>query len=239
MRIVVTGGSRGIGLAIAKTLAQRGDEVIAISRWGGPVVEGSYPTVRPYLCDLASCIDFDALIDAIWKDGPVDALVNNAGISPVYTSAERIDAQKWNEILQMNLTVPFLLSQAFARKAIASEREAMIVMVSSIAARVGLKRLAAYTASKAGLSGLTRALSLDWAPHGIRVNAIEPGFVETDMTAGLIANRTLYKGVLGRTPLARLAQGTEVAQAVAYLLSPDSNYITGTTIAVDGGYTAG
>ncbi len=240
MRVVVTGGSRGIGGAITELLAREGHAVVAVSRSGALPRSDLGDRVLGYPADLAGPVDMDALVADLWEGGGIDALVHNAGVSPVYTAADKIEAATWDAILRLNLTVPFLLSQAYARKVMATDTPAgHIVMVSSIGAQVGLRRLAAYTASKAGLSGLARALALDWAPWGIRVNSVEPGYVRTEMTADMLSHKRIRDEVIGAVPLGRPADAREIAGVVSFLLSPAAAYMTGAALRVDGGYTAG
>ncbi|MDA8344797.1 MAG: SDR family NAD(P)-dependent oxidoreductase [Thermaerobacter sp.] len=237
-RILVTGASRGIGRAVAERLMQAGDIVIGVSRGGGETVQhpsGGRIEMRAF--DLADQ-NPARLVDDVWAGGGLDGLVNNAGTSPAFTSAHKLERPAWDEVLHLNLTVPFSLAQAFARLAIAGKRPGAMVMVSSIAARIGLGRLAAYTASKGGLSALTRSLAVDWAPYDLRVNAVEPGYVQTEMTEGLFQNSDLHGAILKRTLLGRTADPGEIAEVVVFLLSPSAAYLTGSLVAVDGGYSA-
>jgi NAD(P)-dependent dehydrogenase (short-subunit alcohol dehydrogenase family) len=238
----VTGASRGLGRAVAVGLATAGarlavtarDEQRLTSLQEQIVGAGGEALVVP-----ASVADVDEVtaaaerIEATW--GRVDVLVNNAGISPSMTRSEEVAADEWCEVLDVNLSGAFYCCQAAAR---AMEAGGSIVNVSSVHGSVGMPRLAAYSATKGGIEALTRTLALEWADRGIRVNALAPGYIETDMTAGLRANDRWRQRLLDATPLGRFATEADLVPAVVYLASDASSYMTGTTMTLDGGWTA-
>ena len=210
---LVTGASRGIGRAVALAFARHGADVLVNSR-------------KPEGAEAAAAF------------APrLDILVLNAGVSPVYARAEAVSLEDWRAILDTNLTGAFLCARAFAPRLTARPGGRVLVM-ASIGALVGLPRLAAYNATKGGLLQLTRTLALEWARHGVTVNALAPGFIETDMTAGLRAHAALRETLLARIPLGRFGLPEDVAAAALFLVSDAAAYITGTVLAVDGGWTA-
>lgn len=241
---MVTGASRGLGRAITLALAEAGSDLVLVSR-SPEGLERVATEVRA--CDrqaLAVPADIsqsdevgEVVRRAVETFGRVDCLVNNAGVSPVYTSAEKITREAWDEILAVNLTGTFLASQAVGRQMI-RQGGGKIINISSIGGAVGLSRLAAYAASKGGIHQLTRALAIDWARYGILVNAVAPAFVETDMTAGLRQHPDLSEEIRQQIPLGRFAQPEDVVGAVLFLASDAANYITGHCLAVDGGWLA-
>jgi NAD(P)-dependent dehydrogenase (short-subunit alcohol dehydrogenase family) len=165
-------------------------------------------------------------------------LVYNAGISPVYTSAEKVQEKDWDDVLATNLTGAFVAAQAFAGPLIERGAPGAIVLVGSVDSIVGDPRLVAYTASKAGLAGMAKTMALDWARYGIRVNTVAPGYVATDLTAGLQGNARLHEAVLARTPQKRFAEPAEIADLVVFLASDSAAFVTGAVYPIDGGWTA-
>jgi len=242
--VLVIGGTRGIGLAIAVRLSQGGAFVGVTGRSAGAakaVVETSLQgSAKAYALDVT---DREAIVDVIKRfDGErdgFDALVYSAGISPTYTSGEKLDVADWDSILDVNLTGAFVAAKAFARHAIERSRSASIVFIGSIAGTTGAARLTAYSASKAGLVGLARSLALDWARYGIRVNVLAPGWVETDMTKGVRASDTLTDWIESRTPQGRIATPEEIADMATFLVSESASFATGAVFTLDGGWTAG
>jgi NAD(P)-dependent dehydrogenase (short-subunit alcohol dehydrogenase family) len=234
--VLVVGATRGIGLAVARELASRG------ARLG---LTGRDPErVRAVCQELGAwgaavdVRDREALAQAVERfaqEMGLYGLVYNAGISPAFTRADRLDLAVWDEVLAVNLTGAFVAAQAFARslKGLGS-----LVLMGSVLSFRGGARLAAYTASKAGLWGLARSLALDWADRGIRVNLVAPGWTETEMTQGLREHPGLRQAILQEIPLGRMARPEEVACMVAFLLDPESTYMTGGLYAVDGGVSA-
>jgi NAD(P)-dependent dehydrogenase (short-subunit alcohol dehydrogenase family) len=164
-------------------------------------------------------------------------LVNSAGVSPVYTGAERIGQGDLDTIIATNLRAPFLLAQAAARRML-DRGEGSIVNIASVGGIVALPRLAAYSAAKAGLIGATRVMAVEWAPRGVRVNAVAPAYARTELTSGLIEHESIGPTLLASTPMGRFAHPSEIAPTVVFLSSSDASYITGQTICVDGGWTA-
>jgi NAD(P)-dependent dehydrogenase (short-subunit alcohol dehydrogenase family) len=240
-RIAVTGASRGIGAAAAAAVAGAGAHVIlgvrepdATSEVVEAISAQDRGTVEVRQLDVTSSGSVQAYFEGIGHDGPLDGLVNNAGITrsnPARDTSER----DWHAIMDVNLTGVFRCSRAFL--SVASDDSA-IVNVASFAASVGVSSEAAYCASKGGVVAFTHALALENARYGVRVNAIAPGYVDTDMPrAALQADQVLAR-IVGQIPLRRIADPCEIAAPIAFLLSPAASYITGATLFVDGGLTA-
>jgi gluconate 5-dehydrogenase len=238
---VITGGSRGIGLAIARALLDAGAKVMITGR--------SQDSIDTALAELgtgsfghASDVSKEADVAQLCAHatdvlGEVDILVNNAGINPYYKRTEHTKLTEWQHIIDVNLTGVFLCTRAFGQQML-ERGMGSIINITSVAAHSGLTRGAAYCAAKAGVEAMSKSLTLDWSARGVRVNNVAPGYVKTDLTAGLAANDTLRRTIETRTPMARLADPSEMAGAVVYLASDAASYVSGTTIAVDGGWIA-
>lgn len=237
-RVMVTGAASGIGLAITRGFQRAGATVLAVDR--NPL-EGDGPGGKGVRADLIDPQQLRAVAGLLAGD-VVDVLINCAGIYPS-TPALDIPADEWREVLALDLTVPFVLSQAAARTWVARKRGGIIVQVSSTAAATIRPGVAHYAAAKAGLSQMTRVLAVEWAQYGIRVNAVGPGLVVTEHAARLLeadaSVRTEHSQKLGRIPMGRTAAPEEIAEVVTFLASPRAAYVTGQTWYVDGGYTAG
>jgi NAD(P)-dependent dehydrogenase (short-subunit alcohol dehydrogenase family) len=169
--------------------------------------------------------------------GRIDILVNNAGISPIWKRAEDTGKDAWDQIIATNLTGAFLCAQAVGNVMI-KQKSGKIINMTSVGGEVALPRLVAYCASKAGIISLTQVLAAEWAQHNILVNAIGPSYVETEFTAGLRGNERIYDELKSKNLLKRFAQPEEIVGTALFLASDESNYITGQTIYVDGGWLA-
>jgi gluconate 5-dehydrogenase len=237
---LVTGGGRGIGRAVAVALAAEGAPVAVGARTRAQVeaVAGELGeralALELDVTDQASCEQ--AVAEVAARLGPPSVLVNAAGISPVRQRAEQHDVDAWREILDVNLTGSFLMTRAAAPLLL--ERGGAVVMISSVTGRIASPRLAGYGASKAGLAHLTRTLAREWAGRGVRVNAVSPGYVETELTDAMLAVERLREEVVAQTPLGRVATVEDVVPAVLFLASDEASYITGAELLVDGGMAA-
>ena len=214
---LVTGASRGIGAAIAERMRQEGARVLAPTRAE---------------MDLSSDASVDAYLSRL--AGPVDILVNNAGINILGDISEVRD-RDLTEMLQNNLVSPLRLARGIAA-GMAERRYGRIINISSVWGVVSRARRLSYTVSKAGLDGLTRALAIELAPHGILVNSVSPGYVDTELTRKNDTPQEL-DAIRKSVPLGRLIEPEEIAEVVAFLCSSRNRCITGQTILVDGGYT--
>jgi NAD(P)-dependent dehydrogenase (short-subunit alcohol dehydrogenase family) len=238
---LVTGGSRGLGLQIAKGLGEMGAKVAISARKPQELaaakeeLAGQGIDALTIVNDLSKPEQVPALVAAVVDHfGGIDILVNNAGAS-WGAPAEEYPLEGWNKVMALNATAVFVLSQAVAKSCFIPKRSGNIIVVASTAAlRTGMHmNAAAYFASKAAALHLTRALACEWGPHGIRVNAICPGFFPSKMASGLLS--TIEAEVIARTPLGRIGGGTDLQGAAVYLASDASRHVTGQYIAVDGG----
>ena len=241
--VLVVGGTRGIGHAIARRLIEGGAEVGITGRdaaVASSVAASLGDRATGYGLDVK---DVDAIDETVARfadeHGHADSLVYSAGTSPTFTSGEKLAIADWESIVRINLTGAFAASQALARRAIAKVRPSSIVLIGSIAGSAGAARLTAYAASKAGLVGLAKSLALDWARYGIRVNVLAPGWVETDMTAGVRSNESLKQWIETRTPQRRMASPDEIADMAVFLVSDSASFATGDVFMLDGGWTSG
>ena len=232
---VVTGGSRGIGHAAAGALHEAGARVAILGRDGAKAAEaaaGFGPTARGYRCDVALAADVEATVTAVERDlGAIDVLVNNAGITRD-NLLFRIAEADWDAVLDTNLKGAFLMTRHAARGMI-KRRWGRVINITSVVGLSGNKGQANYAASKAGLIGFTKAVARELASRNVLVNAIAPGYVETDLTRGLAdaAKQALQAAI----PLGRLGLAGDIAGAVLFLASDLASYITGQVLVVDGG----
>jgi NAD(P)-dependent dehydrogenase (short-subunit alcohol dehydrogenase family) len=238
----VTGAGRGLGVAIATALGEAGAAVACASRSpaageatarairerGGEATVVALDVRRP--AEVAA-----ALAEAERALGPVDILVNNAGITLDKPTLEVAD-HDWDEVLTTNLTSTFRLARAVAPGMIARGR-GKIINIGSMYGVLGVARYAAYCASKAGVDGLTRSLAVEWARHGIQVNCVAPGYMNTDIPRVALSDPRTRERFLGKIPARRIGEPREIGPLVVYLASPASDFMTGQTLYLDGGQT--
>ncbi len=241
-RILVTGAAAGIGLATARALAGAGARIALFdldaagaAREAAALPGGPHLALGGSVADSAAVAAAFTRIDAAW--GGLEGLVNNAGISANRPTLELTDAD-WHRAISVNLDGVFFCSREAARRMAAGGGGA-IVNLGSIYSVVAAPNRLAYVATKAAVAMMTKALALEWAPLGIRVNAVAPGYVDTDLVRSLAAEGKIDTAAMARrTPLGRLARPEEVADAILFLMEPRSAYITGQVLGVDGGWTA-
>jgi NAD(P)-dependent dehydrogenase (short-subunit alcohol dehydrogenase family) len=236
---IVTGAGRGIGRGIAESLVRHGATVVLTGRTAATLTDAAGAigaATSTQVADVAREADVIALRDAVLaRHGRIDVLVNNAGINPVWRGIEKINLADWQAIIDTNLTGTFLCCKYLGG---AMQPGGSVINVSSIAGRVGLTRSVPYCASKGGVELLTKALALDWAKRGVRVNCLAPGYVDTDLTHGVLTHEVHGKPFLDHVPMGRFGTAKEMGGAVVFLASDASAYMTGQSLVVDGGWTA-
>ena len=239
---LVTGASSGIGAQTVKLFSSLGAKVIAAARREDRLQDlaNQYPNVMAVKCDVGVEADCKNVVETVINEfGKIDILINNAGISDPIPALEE-DLDQFKRVIQIDLISCFHLAQLCAQHMETQETGGAIVNVASIHGFVGSSpnNQPGYTAAKGGLINLTRELALEWARHGIRVNAIAPGYITTELTDEMIAGESGRKWIERNTPMRRPGEVTELDGAMLLLASDAGSYITGETIAIDGGWLA-
>ena len=238
---LVTGARKGIGFAIASALAEHGANLIVVSSQQtdndelSKVAAKNGVTYTTFACDFRSRQDTLALVEKI-KDIKIDILINNAGLA---NRAEALDHSDdlWDQTIEIDLTAPFILSREIG-KGMAQRGSGKIIFIASMWSFLGGKNVISYTAAKTALAGLTRGLSNELLPMGITVNAIAPGFIETDITQAIRKDSERTTWITSRIPKGRWGQPADLAGAALFLSAPASDYVSGVVLAVDGGFLA-
>jgi gluconate 5-dehydrogenase len=240
---LITGASRGIGLALAKGLAEAGAKVVLAARDPATLANAQADIQRSggrcsiLVLDVSDRTSRDrAFTELLTREGRLDILVNNAGVEQVQPSLE-LDEATWDLIVDTNLKGAFFCAQAAARMMQATGGGS-ILNLCSLTSEVGVPGAAPYGASKSGLLGMTRALATEWAPLGIRVNGIGPGYFRTELTEVFYQNDGWRESMQAKIPLARFGKLEDLAGAAIFFCSPAASYITGQVLYVDGGYLA-
>lgn len=228
---LVIGGAGGLGSAIAHGLVDAGWTVLTASR--DALAASDFDHVALDVTSEESVVA--AFSEVEQRVGPLSALVNAAGITSSAPALET-SLDDWNRVLTTNLTGTFLVNREFARAAVREEKGGSIVNIASLCARAGCELVPAYSASKAGVVGLSRSLAMEWAPLGIRVNSVIPGVFLTALNASRLQGTPRGDAARARTPMGRFGAPHEVAGAVEYLVSDRAGFVTGTEIVVDGGF---
>ncbi len=243
---IVTGAARGIGRETAETLAAAGARVVLadLDREAAQVAASKICTLGLHAiaidADVADEASVEAMMQAVLeRESRLDLLVNNAGIA-IRRPAVDLALGDWDKVLSVNLTGSFLCARAAARSMIAAGNGGAIVNVASIMGLSGggLYPNVSYQATKGAIVNMTRALAVEWAPHAIRVNAVAPTYVRTDLIGPILKDPDLVARIEAMTPLRKLAEPADIAAAIAFLISPAAAMITGHTLAVDGGFLA-
>jgi NAD(P)-dependent dehydrogenase (short-subunit alcohol dehydrogenase family) len=241
---VVSGAGRGIGKAMALALARAGADVVVFSRTEeqfeetASEIEAVGRRALGLRVDVSRLEDVEAMVSSVMEEfGRLDVMVNNAGLNPSYCLTEKVKERHWDMIMDINLKGAFFCSRQVIP--VMKERgRGCIINVASVAGLKALYKCSAYTASKGGLIQLTRTMALELAPENIRVNAIAPGFVGTDLTDALLSDPEEGERVMSLIPMGRTGELEEIAPAAVFLASDAASYITGAVVCVDGGWSA-
>ena len=240
-KVLVTGASRGIGRAVAEAFAGAGADVAITGRKIEPLQAAAAeisPRGRPVLpiaCHQGQPDQISRLfnqLDGAW--GGIDVVVINAATNPAIAPLVDLEKSAWDKVIEVNLTGAFLTAQAAAGR-MAEQKRGAIVFISSIAGFDPVPGLGAYSVSKAGMVALTKAFAKELAPRGVRVNAVAPGLIETQLSRALIENKTIHSQLVAAIPLGRHGQPEDVVGAVLFLASDAASYVTGQVLVVDGG----
>jgi len=240
---IVTGSERGLGQGYAVALAQAGADVLGVTHADeanetAAAVKAAGKRYVHLKADLMSLEPIPGIIDtALGEFGRIDILVNNAG-TILRNEAIAFTEKEWDDVMNLNLKTVFFLSQAAAKAMIERGSGGKIINVASMLSFQGGIRVPSYTASKSGVKGITMAMANEWAMHGIQVNAVAPGYIETMNTAPIRADQARKDSITERIPAGRWGIPADVAGAVVFLASPASDYVNGYTLAVDGGWLA-
>jgi len=239
---IVTGGGSGIGLAIAEKFTQHKIDTVIIGRNEEKLQKAKSQLgelCHPMVFDINELASIPALIEKIiTKYGRIDILVNNAGINMKKEFTE-VTNEEFQQVITTNLCSVFAISREVVKHMLKKER-GVIINISSMAAQYGLPKVIAYSASKTAIDGMTRAMAVELSPKGIRINAIAPGFIETDMTAkALDTDPERKQKVFGRTPMGYMGKPCDIGEAALFLASDAAKYITGVVLPVDGGNSIG
>ena len=237
---VVTGANTGLGQAIAEALAGAGADIVAVGRTP-PVdtrfaVEAKGRRFHDISADLSSLEPIGRIVaESVEAFGGIDILVNNAGIIR-RNDALDFTEDDWDAVMDVNLKTTFFLTQAVGRRMVEQGHGGKVINIASMLSYQGGIRVPSYAASKSGLAGVTKALANEWAAKGINVNAIAPGYFETNNTEALRADETRSRDILARIPAGRWGTPADLGGAAVFLASPASDYVHGTLLAVDGGW---
>lgn len=241
---VVSGSGRGIGKAIALALARAGADMVVFSRTEEQFsrtareIENMGGRALGLQVDVTRQEDVERMVKAVIEEyGHLDVMVNNAGVNPIYTRAERVEEKDWDSIMDINLKGAFLCCKEVI-PVMKEQGSGCIINVASVAGLKALYKCSAYNASKGGMVLLSKTMALELAPFGIRVNTIAPGFVTTDMTESVLAHPREGERILSLIPMGRVGELDEIAPAAVFLASDAASYVTGAVICVDGGWSA-
>ncbi|MGP7815244.1 SDR family NAD(P)-dependent oxidoreductase [Glutamicibacter soli] len=239
--ILVTGAGRGLGQGMALSVAACGGRVTAISRSADELTQtaelaaerGGECAILP--ADLSDVTGIDEMVRAAAENGPIDGVIHAAGVQ-LRKDAVDITPEDWDFVQTMNLKAPFFMSTAIARLQKQEKRGGSHVFVGSLNSSIGLPRIAPYVATKTGIVGVARSLSAEWAADDIRANVIGPGYFRTKLTEDLLAQPEQHARIMGRIPMRRLGDPSDLGGMAVFLLSDASSYITGQLMNVDGGW---
>lgn len=241
---LASGASRGLGRAIALGFADAGADVIVAARTTSGVerveqeVRGRGRKGLALTADVTDSASVQSMVDAaVNQFGRIDILLNNVGMNISGLAAERVTAEQFDTIVAANLRSLFLVGAAVARAMIAAGRGGSIINMSSVLGQVTMPRTSIYSATKGGINQLTRAWALEWAQHGIRVNALAPSYIVTSLNAHLFENAAFRKDIESRVPLGRVGREEDTVGPAIFLASDAASYVTGHVLAVDGGWT--